>query len=66
MNKSATKSEKGELSKTPMTEPVTPTIPSPLNSLDVPKQWFENHTAYGRTSAGRKGPAGYAADTDRF
>ena len=48
MTKSASKFEKGESSKTPMSEQVTPNIPSPLNTLDVPKQWFENHTAYGR------------------
>ena len=48
MNRSSTKSEKGESSKTPMTEPLTPTIPSPINSLEVPKHWFENHTAFGR------------------
>ena len=48
MNKSGTKSEKGESSKTKIPEPITPIIHSPLNSLDVPKQWFENHTAYER------------------
>ena len=48
MNKCGTKSEKGESSKTKMPEPITPIIHSPLNSLDVPKQWFENHTAYER------------------
>ena len=46
--KSGTKYEKGESSKTKKSESVTPAIPSPLNSLDIPKQWFENHTAYGR------------------
>ena len=48
LNKSGSKSEKGESSKSKRAEPVTPIIHSPLNTLDVPKQWFENHTAYGR------------------
>ena len=48
MNKSGSKSKKGESSKSKMAEPITPIVHSPLNSLEVPKQWFENHTAYGR------------------
>ena len=48
MNKSGSKSEKGELCKNKMAEPITPSIHSPLNTVDVPEQWFENHTAYGR------------------
>ena len=39
---------KGESSKSLMIESTTPFIPSPLTSLDVPKTWFKNHTAFGR------------------
>ena len=31
-----------------MQETPTAFIPSPLTSLEVPKNWFENHTAFGR------------------
>ena len=31
-----------------MNEPISPVIPSPLTTFDIPKIWFENHTAYGR------------------
>ena len=44
----ATKSEKGETLKSPRQETPTLSIPSPLTSLEVPKNWFENHTAFGR------------------
>ena len=44
----STKSEKEESSKSPRQETPTPSIPSPLASLEVPKSWFENHTAFGR------------------
>ena len=48
ISKSASKFEIGE-SSTPMTEPMSPTVPSPFtSSSEVPKQWFENYTAYGR------------------
>ena len=47
LSKSSSKYEKGESSRTPMAEPVSP-VPSPLNTFEVPKIWFENHTAYGR------------------
>ena len=47
MSRSSSKSEKGESSKSQMAEPITPVV-SPLHTFDVPKQWFENHTAYGR------------------
>ena len=48
LNRSATKFEKGETSRSPIQDTPTPTIPSPLNFLEVPKHWFENHTAFGR------------------
>src|SRR5688500_11290391 len=48
LTRSSTKSEKGESSKSPMQETPIRSIPSPLSSLDVPKNWFENHTAFGR------------------
>ena len=28
-----------------MDEPITPSIPSPLSAVEVPKSWFENHIA---------------------
>ena len=31
-----------------MTELTTPFIPSPLTSLEVPNNWFENHLAFGK------------------
>ena len=43
---SSTKSKKGEPSKSPMAEPITPSIPSPLSDVVVPKSWFENHVAF--------------------
>ena len=43
-----TKFEKGETSRSPIPDTPTPTIPSPINSLEVPKHCFENHTAFGR------------------
>ena len=48
MNWYATKLEKGETSRSPIQETPTPSIPSPLTSLEVPKHWFENHIAFGR------------------
>ena len=47
LNRSAKKFKKGETSRTPIQDTPTPTIPSPLNSLEVPKRWFKNHTAFG-------------------
>ena len=46
LSKSSSKHEKGESSR--VNEPISPVIPSPLNTIDIPKIWFENHTAYGR------------------
>ena len=48
LNQSSTKFEKGETSRSLMQETPTPSIPSPLTSLEVPKHCFENHTAFGR------------------
>ena len=48
LTRSSIKSEKGETSKSPMQETPTPFIPSPLTFLEVPKNWFENQTAFGR------------------
>ena len=48
LTRSSTKSEKGETSKSPMQETPTSFIPLPLTSLEVPKNWFKNHTAFGR------------------
>ena len=48
LNRSTTKFEKGETSRSPIQETPTPIIPSPLNSLEVAKHWFENNTAFGR------------------
>ena len=31
-----------------MVEPITPSFPSPLCDVVVPKSWFENHVAFGR------------------
>ena len=45
--KSISKLEKGE-SSTPITEPISPSVPSPVNFSNVSKDWFENYTAYGR------------------
>ena len=48
LTRSSTKSERGESSKSPMEEPITPSILSPLSAVDVPKSWFENHMAFGK------------------
>ena len=47
LSKSSPKPVKGESSRTPIAEPVSP-ISSPLHTSDIPRIWFENHTAYGR------------------
>ena len=49
LTRSSIKSKKGETSKSLMQETPTPFISSPLTSLEVPKNWFENHTAFGRS-----------------
>ena len=46
LTRSSTKFERGESSKSPMDEPITPSIPSPLSAVEVPKSWFENHMAF--------------------
>ena len=46
--RSATKSKKGESSKTPGFETLNLSIPSPLTTVEVPKSWFENHMAFGK------------------
>ena len=47
LTRSSIKSEKGESSKSPGFETPNLTTPSPLASLEFPKNWFENHTAFG-------------------
>ena len=48
LTRSSTKSEKGETSKSPIQETPTPSIPSLLIAVEVPKSWFENHMAFGK------------------
>ena len=48
LTRSSTKTEIGETSKSPMQETPTPSIPSPLSAVKVPKSWFENHIAFGK------------------
>ena len=45
---SSIKSKKGESSKSPGVEALSPSIPSPLTTVEVPKSRFENHMALGK------------------